>query len=732
MSYALPAFYDARPLNNTYTYGKDSDIFSINISDVNLDSSSVIHHIRVNEAGTNLTNSTSTCTSISSGNWYCSNSVPSFGSLGGDGIKFIFYFDAKNTTGDSNSSENYYVTIDRSAPQISASFSNNSYVSGNLSLNFSITESFSGVNVNSARFFYGNTTYNSSQQSFLTTNPYTINFDTRSLLNNSTYFLFVNVSDNIGNVNTTKFTVIVENEIPTLSIIIPTTNSTLKGITYFQITASDMYSGLDLNSATYTLDSATASVPCTGTNASATCTTPLFNTSTLTDGFKTITFTIKDNGGNVKSNSTTFYSDNYPPSVSITSPTSGAVVKGLLNLTATVTDASSGIKLAQFRWENSSYGNWTNMSCSGTTCNGNLNTSTLAEGNYTLKINVTDNGDLSTTTSVSIVVDNIIPNIIIIKPDVNQKISGNFSFNITITDNYGLSGNANYSSGNSSGTLSCSQINVQSFSCNGTLNSSIFSEGPSSLGFSTVDLAGNIFSKSVNVSFDNLPPAIVSASVEPNISRVPIKFIIKGIFTDVGSSVSSATAKINLPDGKNSSSLPFSKGSSEWQVEYYATDLGRYVVEITLTDANSHSATYSNATSFFIGVSKCGDGICDPSENYCTCSQDCPSPKCKTDQTLSCKTGVPICRNNTGCGNGICESNESCSTCESDCGKCSANNTSLLNLGNIGEALNPSSTSGMLILGIVAIATAAAAFYFFWYKRPKPIYPGFKPKEPSV
>jgi hypothetical protein len=721
---SLPSFYDGKPTNNSFTYGKDSDLFSINITDPNLDSSSVVHHIRVNEIGRNWTNSPTSCTSIGSGNWYCyNNSVSGFGSLGGDGTNFMFYFDAKNTTGSSNSSENYFVTIDRSAPQIfNNSFSNNSYISGNFNFLFTITDAYSGVNVASAKSMYGNTTFNSTFQSFSSTTPYSIYLDTRNFVNNSTYFIYVNVSDNIGNVNTTKFSVNIENELPTLSIVLPTTNSTMRGINYFQFTSTDSFSGINLNSAIYTLDSNSYPISCTGTSSSATCTSPLVNTSNFTDGFKTINFSITDNAGNTKWNATTFYIDNNAPSVSITYPSAGAAVRSSFPVVATVTDAGSGINLTQFRWENSSVGNWINMTCSGSNCTGTLASTSMTDGNYTLKVNATDNGGISTVQSIQIVVDNTNPNIVIVKPDVNQQISGNFLMNITITDNYGLGGNATFSAGNTSGTLVCAQrTNIQTFSCNGTINSSIFTDGIASLAFATNDLAGNTFSNSVNVSFDNFPPVITSISVDPPISRIAAKFKIKGVFTDAGSGVALATGRVTQPDGKT---LPitFTKKETGWEVEYSASGNGKYLVDVILTDTNSHSATYTNATSFFIGISKCGDGICDPTENYCTCSQDCSAPTCKDYQTVKCKAGVPVCINKTGCGNDVCETGESCSTCESDCGKC-GNQTGGWNLGTaLGGGL-------MLVLVVVTLAVAAVLAYLFWPNKEKPVYPGFKPKQ---
>ena len=52
-------------------------------------------------------------------------------------------------------------------------------------------------------------------------------------------------------------------------------------------------------------------------------------------------------------------------------------------------------------------------------------------------------------------------------------------------------------------------------------------------------------------------------------------------------------------------------------------------------------------------LGRCGDGICDPSENHTSCAADC---------TL------------TTCGNGACDGGETCTTCPIDCGACAACN----------------------------------------------------------
>ncbi|MBW2529303.1 MAG: hypothetical protein JRI23_34320 [Deltaproteobacteria bacterium] len=79
----------------------------------------------------------------------------------------------------------------------------------------------------------------------------------------------------------------------------------------------------------------------------------------------------------------------------------------------------------------------------------------------------------------------------------------------------------------------------------------------------------------------------------------------------------------------------------------------------------------------------CGNGVCESSEDRCSCAADCGMPP--TGET-SCTDGAdedcdglvdcddadcdaaPACLPTTGCGNGICESSEDRCSCAADCG----------------------------------------------------------------
>jgi hypothetical protein len=103
-------------------------------------------------------------------------------------------------------------------------------------------------------------------------------------------------------------------------------------------------------------------------------------------------------------------------------------------------------------------------------------------------------------------------------------------------------------------------------------------------------------------------------------------------------------------------------------------------------------------------VGGCGDGICDASESFATCSSDCTcgndacdsgeTPKTCPRDCGTCGDGVCNAGENaatcaqdcTRCGDGICSGKEACSSCPGDCGACAVPTCS-------GDKAGPSATT---------------------------------------
>jgi hypothetical protein len=66
-------------------------------------------------------------------------------------------------------------------------------------------------------------------------------------------------------------------------------------------------------------------------------------------------------------------------------------------------------------------------------------------------------------------------------------------------------------------------------------------------------------------------------------------------------------------------------------------------LDITATDESGNSASFENVSSYFVGSTTCGNGICDQEENYCICPGDCSPPSCSSNEQVSCESGLPAC-----------------------------------------------------------------------------------------
>jgi hypothetical protein len=83
-------------------------------------------------------------------------------------------------------------------------------------------------------------------------------------------------------------------------------------------------------------------------------------------------------------------------------------------------------------------------------------------------------------------------------------------------------------------------------------------------------------------------------------------------------------------------------GNNKWNLAYSASKQGKYTLNLTTADLNGNNATTTSGL-FYVGSINCGNGVCDPDENYCFCSLDCGAPGCASDEEVSCISGIPKC-----------------------------------------------------------------------------------------
>src|SRR5580700_10464726 len=131
------------------------------------------------------------------------------------------------------------------------------------------------------------------------------------------------------------------------------------------------------------------------------------------------------------------HGDTTPPTVSITSPTSGASVSGTIAVTATASDnvAVAGV---QFQVDGSNLG----AAVTTTPYSASLNTTTLANGKHTLTAVATDtSNNKATSAAVSITANNTngtLPTVSITSPASGSTVSGTITVTANASDSAGI------------------------------------------------------------------------------------------------------------------------------------------------------------------------------------------------------------------------------------------------------------------------------------------------------
>jgi len=408
---ATPLLYSITPVNSSYTYGKDTDIFSTKIIEPDLNVSTAFLHIRVDDptsTWSNISMSSSCVSSIS--DWSCNTTVSGLSSLLGDGNTLLYFFDAYANDGSYGSNGTAdgpnRVKIDRRVPTINFTNPiNNSYVgNGNLTIKIKIVDVFSGLNVSSVGYSFDNSTWltTSNDGSIFSSQLW----DITTYSNNQTVSIYAKAADNLGNANYKYINVTIDNEVPRLIVLLPTANQILYDSAGFSFSAEDSYSGLDNTTTIFNLAGASNKFVCNGTDYKLSCSFN-FNTKNVSDGPYNLIFSISDRASNLVQNSTSVIIDNNPPTLSITSPSNNAEVNGVVSLTTSATDAGVGVSNVSFRWENSSTtGNWSLLSCSGNvrsvSCSGSWNSTDYSDGIYTIRFSANDSLSRQTISGVTV------------------------------------------------------------------------------------------------------------------------------------------------------------------------------------------------------------------------------------------------------------------------------------------------------------------------------------------
>jgi len=316
-----------------------------------------------------------------------------------DGTK-NWYINCTDNASNTGQSATWQLKIDTVAPTTTAtavkadsssytfgSWTNSAYV--NVTLN--ATDSGAGVDT----ILYCTDTTNSCTPNLTYTNAIQISAE------GTTYIRF-RANDSAGNIETVKNkTIKIDKTAPSLVPVSPTQDENVSGTINVQATWSDSLSGAAV--ARFKWINSTDSGTWTALNGT-------LDTTTLSDGSYNITFWVNDSAGNINQTNVSINVDNTAPTFSFVSPSNNSWHNSsfVINISASETLSS-----AKYRWENSTTnGSWTSMTnLGGNYWNATLNISQLADGNYTLHVNITDNYGNSNDSTLLFWVDSTAPTI---------------------------------------------------------------------------------------------------------------------------------------------------------------------------------------------------------------------------------------------------------------------------------------------------------------------------------
>jgi hypothetical protein len=279
-------------------------------------------------------------------------------------------------------------------------------------------------------------------------------------------------------------------DLPKLSIISPTNGAVINSTsTTVQWTGSAIGSGV--SNYLLQVDS--------GSWTSLTSTTTSYALSGLTQGSHTVTVRAVDNAGSYKDASVSFVLDTVAPSITITSPSSGALLaSSSVIMQWSARDSGTAIANYLVKLDN---GSWTTVSASS---NG-YTFSAVADGAHTLYVRVIDNAGNMADASISVVVDTTASIVTIASPSSGSMIASS-SVTVTWRGSDSGSGIANYLVNLDGGSWTTLSSTTSSYTFSG------LAQGTHAVTVRAVDKAGNTKDASVSFVVDTVAPSITITS----------------------------------------------------------------------------------------------------------------------------------------------------------------------------------------------------------------------------
>jgi len=322
---------------------------------------------------------------------------------------------------------------------------------------------------------------------------------------------------------------------PTISITSPAANATISGTVSVAASATD---NVGVTKVEYYLNGALKS-----TDTSTPYVYSL-NTASLASGTYTLMAKAYDAAGNVGQSSTvsvTVVNDTTAPTVSMTAPGNNATVSGTTTLTASASDNIGVSKVEFYRSGTLLYA--TNVA----PFSYGWNTTTVANGSYTLTAKAYDNtGNVATSANVVVTVNNTVsdttaPTVSVTAPANSATVSGTVSVAASASDNVGVSKVEFYVNSVLAATDTASPFTY-------SWNTSLVSNGTYSVMAKAYDATGNVGqSASVTATVNNgvTPPAGTITAVFGNAAGSNYANTVEDTFLQLNTKANATSTALN-------------------------------------------------------------------------------------------------------------------------------------------------------------------------------------------
>ena len=332
---------------------------------------------------------------------------------------------------------------------------------------------------------------------------------------------------------------------------------------------------------------------CTANAAPYTCN---WNTAGVADGSRDVRALAVDQAGYQRTaGASARLVDNTAPTATLNDP--GAYLTGTASLTATASDAGSGLASLAIAYRPAG-GSWTTL-CTGAatprTCA--LNTAPLADGSYELRATATDVAGNVRETVLTRVVDNTAPTTAV---NATSPVSGTIDVGMTAADGNGSGIKQVTGRFRAQGTTTWSTVCVSTtapYGCTG-LDTTQTPDGIYEVQALAEDNAGfTTTSATATLRVDNTAPA--TATLTNPGSPLSGTETLSGGATDAGSGIASWTVQYKLSSGStwadacSDTASPF--GSCAWDTTDVAD--GLYDLRAIATDATGNALTSATVTS---------------------------------------------------------------------------------------------------------------------------------------